>query len=610
MRQPVRLNLWFTALVCLTTIWFGRWNNAPYQTDLNIIRGDGQGFYAWLPAFFIHDDLSFEFYNDSTLNIEGFFSNRFLNEHDGKTILKTPCGEAVMLAPFFLANYILRTATGKISTGYEGSFQKAVSIGALFYYILGLYFFSLILRRFVQNEIAIALTVLLLAFGTNLFYYAIHHPTMTHVYSFALIASFVWLLFRFDETKKYHFIRLAATVFGLIYLVRPVNMIILATVPLICGNWKNTMHFIRGVFIPVEKFLVALVLFASVVFIQFGLNKMQCGDWFAWSYKNEGFNFLEPKFLSVLFSFNKGLFIYTPLVIVSIAGLFVMAKQSAFRAVSYLTFFVFITWIISSWWNWHYGSGFGMRPMVDFYAVLFIPLVFLLEQKGRVLTMTMFISTLLVGLNLFQTWQFNQWIIHPEEMNAGKYAYVFLRTGGKYENCLGGGNEDPMRVLKRDPVFSTSNDFEVAHREYWNEGKTCEVDEMANGGFHACCFNDSILYSSTLTLPANSKKYFEEDFYIEVTLDRWEDELHSAKNAVLVYTYFNLANETTWWNKLSLNDWPRDEFAVWRKAKYSLRMPKMEKGNACKIYVYNPEGKKFRIDNFKVDVFVYGDWDH
>lgn len=63
---------------------------------------------------------------------------------------------------------------------------------------------------------------------------------------------------------------------------------------------------------------------ALVVFIpQFLYWKHVTGQFIFFSYKNtEGFDFMKPHILNVLFSFKKSLFVYTPVLIFVVAGFF------------------------------------------------------------------------------------------------------------------------------------------------------------------------------------------------------------------------------------------------------------------------------------------------
>jgi hypothetical protein len=106
-----------------------------------------------------------------------------------------------------------------------------------------------------------------------------------------------------------------------------------------------------------------------------------------------------------------------------------------------VVYFLVSFYIIASWTEWWYGGGFGERPLIVSYVVLAFPLgVFLTEMFKWRLLKWFFSSAIivLIGLNLFQTWQYNNYIIHCDRMTMKYYWAVFGKTELKpeYEKLL------------------------------------------------------------------------------------------------------------------------------------------------------------------------------
>src|SRR3954463_5724293 len=97
------------------------WNGEEDDAYKKIIRGDGKGFYMYLPAIFITQDLG-----------QQEPDNRFIFKTEGGSINKYFAGTAVCMAPFFAAGYAA-DFSGDAPDGYSEPFQKALSIAALFY---------------------------------------------------------------------------------------------------------------------------------------------------------------------------------------------------------------------------------------------------------------------------------------------------------------------------------------------------------------------------------------------------------------------------------------------------------------------------------------------
>ncbi len=127
-----------------------------------MVAGDGIGYYAYLPALFVDYNLGAQ---DTTTRFFYHFGNGSVNKYF--------VGEAVLLSPFFGVGYGIAAVFGSEKNGFSEPFMKMISIGALFYLLLGLFFLKKVLECYQVPAWAIALTLLLLTFGTNLLYYTL-----------------------------------------------------------------------------------------------------------------------------------------------------------------------------------------------------------------------------------------------------------------------------------------------------------------------------------------------------------------------------------------------------------------------------------------------------
>ena len=114
----------FIVCICLFASLFYKWFNNRDTMYQNIVDSDGKGYYAYLPAIFIYHDLSFNFYFErKNQKIKRYFNERFIIPQNGKTILKTYCGESVLLFPFFITGCIIQYFISGNVTGYEPLMQ-------------------------------------------------------------------------------------------------------------------------------------------------------------------------------------------------------------------------------------------------------------------------------------------------------------------------------------------------------------------------------------------------------------------------------------------------------------------------------------------------------
>jgi hypothetical protein len=152
-------------------------------------------------------------------------------------------------------------------------------------------------------------------------------------------------------------------------------------------------------------------------------------SWIVYTYLNEQFYFLNPHVAEVLFSFRKGWFVYTPLMLLSITGLFLMIDKARDYISGIVVFLLINIYVISSWWCWWYGGSYGMRTMVESYAILAVPLsafIHHLSNKKEVIRNTTFVAiAVLCAWNLYLNYQYKRGVLHYDSMTAKAYATLF-----------------------------------------------------------------------------------------------------------------------------------------------------------------------------------------
>ncbi|MDP2424450.1 MAG: hypothetical protein U1C46_08950 [Bacteroidales bacterium] len=407
----------------------------PYD---RIIASDGKGYYAYLPALFIYHDLDYGFveqyestYYPSDETPSYFKEFRF--RYKGEIVNKTFAGIAVLMLPFFLLAHLLALLLGQ-ADGYSMAYQYAIGFSSYFYLWLGLLALRRLLSYFSnQKPMQIALVLFAVALGTNLVYYTVVEGTMPHVYNFFLITSFLLLIYRALHERNKVFYLGAALIFGLILITRPQNGFVILLLPFLAGDWKVFKQAIIR-FVSDLRLLSGTVLICfAVVFLQIVLWYLQTGHFLVYSYGDETFNFLNPQMVELLWSYEKGWMVYTPLSFLAIAGLIVLIRNNRWKAFWVIIFFVTITYVLSCWWVWHYTSQFGQRVFIDFYAVLGILLLLgfsLLKSKlwqgiHRVLILA------LIALNVFQFAQHLKGVYPAGAVNRESFWKNFLSTSSK-----------------------------------------------------------------------------------------------------------------------------------------------------------------------------------
>jgi membrane-bound metal-dependent hydrolase YbcI (DUF457 family) len=151
------------------------------------------------------------------------------------------------------------------------------------------------------------------------------------------------------------------------------------------------------------------------------------------SYGELGFNFASPRIVGVLFSTQKGLFFWSPLLLLACAGFVVLARSGdgARRFVApCVAFLVVDTYLIASWWDWQFGGSFGHRGFVDTLPLFALGLAafyrWISAPPARRYPVAVVVC-FAVALNLFQTAQYWNRLLPISDTTWNQYRAAFLR---------------------------------------------------------------------------------------------------------------------------------------------------------------------------------------
>lgn len=402
----------------------------------NVITWDVVGYYSYLPATFIDKDLKLSFITPG--NHRQYYGIRYayLDDAQGNHVFKYPMGMAALYAPFFLAAHALAEPLGYTPDGYSEIYHLFIEYSGLFYLLFGLVFLRRVLLLY-YSETMTALSLAVIFFGTNLLYYSTAEPAMSHSYTFSLFAALIYCVTAYYQRPRLSLILVSGLLLGLIALVRPPNLlfgllILLWGVRSFAGLKERLLFLIARY----GHMLALLLVLALVVFPQLLYWRYVTGHYLVFSYGDEGFFFDQPHLMECLLGFRKGWLIYSPVFFFALAGLFMMRRQRSTVFLSTLLVLLpLYLYIVSSWWCWWYGGSFGLRPMIDLYPLLCIPLAACLARiAGLARTARRLFSGLLVFLvvlSICQTFQYKYNIIHYDAMTFRSYLNVFAKTERK-----------------------------------------------------------------------------------------------------------------------------------------------------------------------------------
>jgi hypothetical protein len=598
--------IWLMMLAVLAISVYENFITQDGNSWKEVIASDGRGYYAYLPSVFVYSEVGF----DSVVMREkevypSVQAANFIVEVDGKLVNKYFIGVALLMSPFFLMGTVISLVVGLPPNGFNSIYQLMSSLSALFYLFLGLAFLQKLLKLFCFKQWIINIVLLLVLFATNLLIYTVAAPAMSHVYSFAAIAGFMFSSARYLAKQGRGDALLAVLFLALIVLIRPINAVVVLLLPMLAHDFRSFVYSLKTFFSSGWSYLI-LMAGIIVLLIQPLWWYFQTGELFLWSYSGEGFYFANPQIVKVLFSFRKGLFVYTPVCFVAIIGL-VPLWRSDWRKGAFAAFFLLVyVWVVSSWWNWYYGDSFGQRVFIDIYPVFAILLAYLINWVSRIRWLgiaTITLSLLLLVFNLFQSWQYSRGIIHPFAMDSEKYKTVFLRTGQEFRYIFNGLEDiPPYKTNMKTPIRSWVNNFEQID-EAWVTSGRIESPNAHNGRF-VSQLNNGQQYSSALLINDDALLMGKKGIYARINAWVFETEPGTSKKMNLVVSLADSADVGYYFKSMAVDEMPVSDAGYWRKVSLGFVLPELlDSGNRLKIFFWYQGQADILVDDFSVELY-------
>ena len=578
----------------------------------NILSWDIFGYYLYLPCTFIYNDIgiiddtvilnAIEKYNSSSTFYQA------LQLPKGQYVMKYSMGMSVFYAPFFFIGHVFAKLFNYPQDGFSTPYQYSIFFGSMAYSALGIIFLSRIVSHFFTKYIA-SIVLFCIVFGTN---YIIHvtmygQNAMSHSILFAMYALIIWFTICWHETHSFRIMILLGVICGVTILSRPTEIVCLI-IPALWGvkSWNDIREKIT-LFWRLKK---QIIVFGTILFLfgilQFAYWKYITGHWIYYSYggnAGEGLDFFSPHIADVLISFRKGWLLYTPMMGLAIFGFIQLYKKNRSVFWMCIVFFVCNLYLVSSWSCWWYAESFSQRALIQSYPLMAIPLGYLLTwlvQQQRLIRIALSsIVVLIIGLNLFQSYQFHKGIIHGDRMTKAYYFRVFGTVNFDQKN-------DKYLLVKRSFVGVERLDNPEKYYKKLSRILKFNKNTSVHAGLTALQIDrfqlDSLnIYSPAIEIPY-SKLTKKDHAWIRVTVDVYPIS-EVATNTLSFVTHF-LHNEFPY--KYSPID--ATKFKVkpnqWNKVSYYYLTPEVRNSSdALKVFVWNRGKGITYIDNLKIEVF-------
>ncbi|MBW6491162.1 MAG: hypothetical protein K0B15_08210 [Lentimicrobium sp.] len=591
-----RLSAYMVLLLAISLVVF-----RSISLPTRALSWDVFGYYLYLPATFIYDDPGLE--NAEWLDeiMEKYQPSATLYQLvsgvDGKKVIKYTSGLALLYSPFFFIAHCLAPALGYPADGFSLPYQLILSLGGILWAIFGLIILRKLLLRLFDDRTT-AITILLIGFGTNYFQLTAFDGTLlSHNFLFSLYAFLLYTTIHWNERPTLNRAFQMGLTCGLITLIRPSEIVCLL-IPLFwnAGSWRQFIFRFKVMKTNINhviSFLVPAIIVGSIQFIYW---KTTTGNWIFYSYDNpgEGFRFFPPYIFEFLFSYRKGWFVYTPVMLFALAGFYHLYKRSKAWNFAILAYVLLDLWIVSSWSCWWYAGGsFSARAMVPTYVLLALPLASLVEVVflHRLRWLAAFFGLALIVLNLFQTWQFETGIIDKERMTKDYYWAVFGKTNIDKEKL------DELLLVER----STESRDTFKHKDRYEKRSLFGPSPVSSDTTGALKLNGLNPYAPGPDIAYSNLTSFDHA-WIYTSVEVFIPESYQGKLPMLVAAFHHIGKaykyraETVMADSLMPGQWNTISF-------YYLTPEVRTLLDNLKVYVWHREPWPVYVRNLSVDIY-------
>ncbi|MBL7138319.1 MAG: hypothetical protein ISS17_06065 [Bacteroidales bacterium] len=574
--------LFFSILcVCSFLISLSLHEDHDYQTWKGEIWADRAGYYVYLPGALLHrfDVSSFPEKIDEKTGY-GFI----LDQDKNRIRTKYTCGVAVMLIPFFIpTHFMAKLMNWEEAGGFGPVYHKMIGLAAILYLIFGLWLLKLFLAAYFRPLIQY-LSIFFIYAGTNLLYYTVDDPLMSHVYSFFLFSLFLFSLQQFLSRRfsSAYFLLLSLSL-SLSVLIRPTNILLMGL--FFFWDVATLQEFGRRIRLFLKpKFLIPfLVILCITLLPQLLYWKYLSGTYFAYSYGDEGFrNWANPRFAEVWFSTLNGLFLYSPLYLVIVAGIVLMIIRRRSNGIMLLCLFLAVSYLCAAWQTWYFGCSFGQRSFVEYSAILIVPFGVILDEM---------VSSK------------RRWVMIVTSVFILFFTYYTIRMTFGYEKCFFGSTWDGgqfLRQLEKSGLYKGRNNYYPFRNDFENQA-LCYGDLLTTSVSRSGMY--SVQLDSTHEFAAKHTTYVW-DFHpapptrIKAGLSFYKTDPQSL-GAMLVCAV-DLNGQSLFWESSRIEDEiiPPE---TWGRTEKVFVLPSGLQGDAqISIYVWNPDRQCMYLDDFIV----------
>lgn len=360
------------------------------------VRGDGVGYYAFARSMLIehrldftsdwqHANSSFRLYRlDAAGNVP---RNQYTST--GHIANHFAVGPAILWSPFLIAAHAGVLAWDRLgghvaADGYSKPYLVAMAVGTAFYGFAALWLAFQLARQYVAERWAFLATVAIW-FASSLPMYMYFNPSWSHAQSAFAVALFLWYWMRTRSARTWAQWAILGILGGLMMDVYYITAVVLLLPALesIAGYRASLLGKASE---PAWRLLLKNMIFAAALVAAFlptlVAKKIIYGSYFYMGYTERWF-WNSPAFLKVCFSSEHGLFTWTPILLLAVAGLVVLRRYEPTLALYLIIVFAAFVYALGCYQDWHGISSYGSRFFVGLTAFFVLGLAALFDWLAR-----------------------------------------------------------------------------------------------------------------------------------------------------------------------------------------------------------------------------------
>jgi Dolichyl-phosphate-mannose-protein mannosyltransferase len=360
------------------------------------VRGDGVGYYAFARSLLIEHRLDFT--KDWQAANSSFRMGRIGDDGNPRPAEYTVTGHidnhfsvgpAILWSPFLILTHAGVLLCDKLgghipADGFSRPYRVAMSIGTAIYGFLALIISFAVARRYV-SEMSAFLGTLGIWFASSFPVYMYFNPSWSHAHSAFMVALFIWFWIRTRSARTSTQWIVLGAIGGLMIDVYYLTAILLL-IPLFESLAQYRLGLRGAGTEPMRRLFMNNVAFAATVFVAFTptliTKKLIYGGYLRLGYR-EAWYWKSPAFFKAAFSSDHGLFSWTPILILAIAGLWFLRRHDRALAAYLLAVFVLYLYAMGCFQSWDGLSSYGNRYFVSLTSIFVLGLAAFFDWLGQ-----------------------------------------------------------------------------------------------------------------------------------------------------------------------------------------------------------------------------------